>query len=145
MVKEIYELTPSDFDASPYWMFYAGPTGEYDPFTTVIDQSHPEYSTDQIRLIKSVYQLNNSQVLTGYFYENPEFPFQHTLFINNSSYCTWFGIVEPKHNEISGFYQLLNLTEEDVFPIYWHSVNNEYSGQLKGLGYLQDLKAVFVK
>ena len=135
---DVEPLSEEDFEISPYWMFYAGPKSEYDPFTTLIPESHPDYCADYVRLIKSSYRLNNGHEFQGYVYEDPENLMQHTIFCADSSFCTWYGIKRPTKEDITLIYKIVSMSSDDIFPIKWRSHKNEYSGDIMGFGFLTE-------
>lgn len=115
--KQIDELSLEDFSASPYWMFYAGRQGEYDSFTTLIPETHPDYNPESVRLVRAIYTLANSEAVSGYFYEDSNNPHQHVIFVQEQHFCLWSGVAKPSAAHVAAFYAALNAEPSEVFPI----------------------------
>lgn len=135
VIRNIEDIAASDFEGSPYWMFYSGHHGEYDSFTTLVPQSHPDYCEHTLRLILTTYHLASGLKVTGYFYEDPDRPFQHTLFVGAEQVSLWSGIRQPTPEEIAILYANLKAQPEEVFPIAWETFGQEYRGIINGFGY----------
>jgi len=135
-VKEIYDLTEEDFEKSPYWMFYSGKDSEYDPFVTLIPQTHEDYDSSSVRLIKGKYVLNNGKELNGFMYEDTTHE-DHTLFYGKNVISTWYGIKEPSDEELGAIYSYINFQPESVFPIKYSTINQEYDGSIEGFGFME--------
>lgn len=135
VIRQLDDIKLADFASSPYWMFYSGPHGEFDPFTTLVPQSHPDYDDQNVRLILATYRLNAGQQLSGYFYEDPDRPYQHTLFVDNDTVSLWSGIRKPTEREMAALYSGISTSSESVFPIAWVTYGSEYSGSIAGFGY----------
>ena len=138
LIKQIDEIAKEDFIRSPYWMFYSGPGGEFDPQKTLIPQDHPAYNTSTPRLISANYILSTGQVLDGFLYETPPDFDRHTIFVRNTGFETWFGILPPTRDYIRCIYDMLNLKGRDMFPITWETYGKEYAGSINGFGYIEN-------
>lgn len=138
LMKQLEEIAQEDFKKSPYWMFYSGRDGEFDASTTLISQDHPDYDKRTPRLISTRYTLNNGRILEGFLHEKAPHFYRHTIFVRNTGFETWFGFLPPSRDYIRCIYDMLNLGKDDVFPIRWESFGKEYSGTIKGFGYLSN-------
>lgn len=134
MIKQIDKLSLEDLNASPYWMFYAGRQGEYDSFTTLIPETHPDYDPESVRLVRTLYTLANHVVASGYFYEDSNNPHQHVIFVTEQPFCLWSGVANPSAAHIAAFYAALNTEPNEVFPISWQSYGGKYAGVVAGFG-----------
>ncbi len=144
-IKRIEEIAKADFERSPYWMFYSGQNDEFAPGTTLISQDHPDYDKASIRLIRAEYTLNSGLILDGFLYETPPRFEKHTLFVKYTGFETWYGIFPPTREFISFIYAMLQLGEQEVFPITWQSYGKEYSGTINGFGYMRNGRKVCLR
>lgn len=140
--KQIEELVLSDFEASPYWMFYAGPRGEFDSFTTLIPETHPDYNEESVRLIRTQYTLADQRVLAGYFYEDTSKPHQHVVFVKEQPFHLWSGNIKPSVAHLAAFYNALCAKAGDIFPISWQTQGDQYAGLIAGFGHYDENHAV---
>ncbi len=144
-IKRLEEIAKEDFEASPYWMLYSAPSDRFAPDTVLIPQNHPDYDKSAVRLIRTVYTLNSGLTLDGFLYENPPQFERHTIFIKDTGFETWYGIVPPTRESINFIYDMLQLESQDVFPIAWQSHGNEYAGSIAGFGYVKNGSKTFIK
>lgn len=133
--KDIAELTEEDFKTSSRWMFYAGSTGEYDPFVTVIPEQHPDFNCDTLCLLKASYQFRDGSQHPGSVYTD-KVGLTHTVFVGLAGFSTWFGVREPTREEIDLIYATVSHQADEIFPISFESFDGSLRGTLEGFYFL---------
>ncbi len=128
MKKQIWEITESDLKNHPVWVFPMTEDEDSDE-ATVQPASESEASDPNTQVIvASEFTDNNGNSYSGYIYwVKPELleHLQPCMFNAGGAVTFWFGMSEPKANEMDGLHFPISVVSDAVFGLEKISIELE--------------------
>ncbi len=138
--KQIHDLTLDDFEQFPIWEFLSEDNDDAEDELTVKGHSGPYDSVESMCVVLTKFYLKDGSSHLGfidpaYFSRNT----QATIFFPPGAVSFWFGAFEPSEAEMKEYYNTMEKTDKQVFPILWEAlvpISRRFAVPCK-LGYMQ--------
>jgi hypothetical protein len=127
--KQVYDLTPADFDLAHIWEFASdeeGVDGQDEATVRPVESAISPDSLEGMFVAKARFVLADGTTMGGYL--TPGMPgeldlgrIQPAVVTEKGQVSFWCGMVEPTKEYIEASYKILGKQPGDVFPLFFSS------------------------